>query len=151
MKSPVQQMPQQNSQQQNVQVNQNNYRQVMQRNRMLAQQYNMQRNMMNAQYMQNYANQMNNQNNQYRIGMQFANNNGSVPNYNINAMAQQQYQLQQQRRMQFKTMISKEVNPYESLMAMDRPQQAPTRRVCLMCGSVIDGDSKFCSHCGTQM
>ena len=108
--------------------------------------------MMNAQYMQRYANQMNNTNNQYRIGMQFAkSNNGSVPNYNINAMAQQQYQLQQQRRMQFKNMIAQEVNPYESLMAMDRPQQAPTKRVCLMCGSVIDGDAKFCSHCGTQM
>jgi hypothetical protein len=148
MKSPIQQP----TQQQNTQVNQNNYQQVMQRNNMMAQQYNMQRNMMNAQYMQRYANQMNNMNNQYRIGIQFAeSNNGSVPNYNINAMAQQQYQLQQQRRMQFKNMIAQEVNPYESLMAMDRPQQAPTRRICLMCGSVIDGDSKFCSHCGTQM
>jgi hypothetical protein len=48
-------------------------------------------------------------------------------------------------------MIAQEVNPYESLIAMDKPQQAPKARICLMCGSVIDGDSKFCSHCGVQM
>jgi hypothetical protein len=152
MKSPVQQPTQQQPVQQPIQQNpQYNYQQVMQRNNMLAQQYNMQRNMMNARFNMQNPNYVNQMNNQYRVGMKFASNNSSVPNYNINAMARQQYQMQQQRRLQFKTMINQEVNPFESIMAMDKPQQAPTKRICLMCGSITDGDSKFCSHCGVQM